>query len=155
REHLTQYLRHRTAPVEMQVRTVESPLGLMDVSSVPADRSRVRPDLTPGLQNYQSPRFGFQISWPIGTWRPDDNPWMLQQIHAQMSLSPTLVLALILTYAQPVMGFAPNVNVLVEQVGDATIKSYLKNCASMREQFGQHVVSSVADEKTQSGFVAF
>jgi hypothetical protein len=155
REHLTQYLRHRTVPVEMQVRTVESPLGLMDVSSVPADRRRARPDLTPGLQNYHSPRFGFQISWPIETWRAGDNPWMLQQIQAQMGLSPAVALALILSYAQPVMGFAPNVNVLVEQVGNATIGSYLQNCASMRQQFGQHVVSSVADEETQSGFVAF
>jgi hypothetical protein len=154
REHLTQYLRHRTAPVEMQVRTVESPLGLMDVSSVPADRSRARPDLTPGLQNYQNPRFGFQISWPIGTWRAEDNPWLLQQYQAQMGFPPTVALVLTLTYGQPLMGFAPNVNVLVEQVGDATISAYLENCASMRKQFGQHLVSSVADEETQSGFVA-
>lgn len=155
REHLTQYLRHRTAPVEMQVRTVESPLGLMDVSSVPAARSRVRPDLTPGLQNYQSPRFGFQISWPIGTWRAEDNPWLLQQYQVQMAgFSTTLALVLML-YGPPVMGFAPNVNVLVEQVGDATISGYLGRCASMREQCGQRVVSSVADEETQSGFVAF
>ena len=155
REHLTQYLRHRTTPLEMQVQTVESPLGLMDVSSVPAARRGARPDLTPGLQQYQSPRFGFQIRWPIGTWRAEDNPWLLQQYQAQMGVTSTLALALVLTYAQPVMGFAPNVNVLVEQVGDVTISGYLENCAPMREQFGQHVVSSVADEETQSGFVAF
>lgn len=155
REHLTQYLRHRTAPVEMQVRTVESPLGLMDVSSVPAAARRAGPDLAPGLQNYQSPRFGFQISWPIGTWRAEDNPWLLQQYQAQMGFPNTVALALTLTYGQPVMGFAPNVNVLVEQVGNATIGGYLKHCALMREQFGQHVVSSVADEETQSGFVVF
>lgn len=155
REHLTQYLRHRTAPVEMQVRTVESPLGLMDVSSVPAASRRAGLDLAPGLQNYQSPRFGFQISWPIGTWRAEDNPWLLQQYQAQMGFPNTVALALTLTYGQPVMGFAPNVNVLVEQVGNATISGYLKNCALMREQFGQHVVSSVADEETQSGFVVF
>ena len=155
REHLTQYLRHRTAPVEMQVRTVESPLGLMDVSSVPADRRSARPDLTPGLQNYQSPRFGFQISWPVGTWRAEDNPSLLQQYLAQTGLPTTLTLVLMLTYGQPVMGFVPNVNVLVEQVGDATISGYLENCLPMREQLGQRVVSSVADEETQSGFVAF
>jgi hypothetical protein len=155
REHLTQYLRHRTAPVEMQVRTVESPLGLMDVSSVPADRRRARPDLTPGLQTYQSPRFGFQISWPIGTWRAEDDPSLLQQYLAQTGLPTALTLVLMLTHWQPVMGFVPNVNVLVEQVGDATISGYLENCLPMREQLGQRVVSSVADEETQSGFVAF
>lgn len=155
REHLTQYLRHRTAPVEMQVRTVESPLGLMDVSSVPDAQRRVRPDVTPGLQNYQNPSFGFQISWPIGTWRAEDNRWLLQQHQAQMGFPNSVALVLVLTYAQPLMGFAPNVNVLVEQVGGATIGAYLDNCASMRERFGQHVVSSVADEQTQSGFVAF
>jgi hypothetical protein len=155
REHLTQYLRYRTAPVEMQVRTVESPLGLMDVSSVPAARRSARPDLTPGLQNYQSPRFGFQISWPIGTWRAEDNPSLLQQFQTQMGLPTTPPLALMLTYGQRVMGFVPNVNVVVEQVGDATISSYLeKICASVREQFG-HVLGSAADEETQSGFVAF
>jgi hypothetical protein len=155
REHFTQYLRHRTVPVEMQVRTVESPLGLMDVSSVPAARRRARPDLTPGLQNYQSAHCGFQISWPVGTWRAEDNPLLFQQCQAQMGSFPTTLALVLMLYGQPVMGFAPNVNVLVEQVGDATISGYLGKCASMREHFGQHVVSSVADEETQSGFVAF
>jgi hypothetical protein len=154
REHLTQYLRHRTTPVEMRVQTVESPLGLMDVSSVPIARRGARPDLTPGLQNYQSPRFGFHISWPIGTWRAEDNAWLLQQYQMQMfGFSPTVALGLVLS-GQPVMGFTPNVNVLIEQVGNATISGYMDNVASMREQLGQHVVSSVADEETQSGFAA-
>jgi hypothetical protein len=154
RGHLTQYLRHRTTPVEMSVRSVESPLGLMEVTGVRASQSRPRQPVAPGLQNYQSPRFGFQIAWPIETWQGNDNPWFLQQYQMRMGIPPTIALGLILTYSQPVVGFVPNVNVIVEPIGSVTIRPYMMNASLMSRQIGQTEVTTEADDGTQSGFRA-
>jgi hypothetical protein len=155
RQHLTQYLRHRTTPVEMSVKTVDSPLGLMEVTGVRASQSRPREQVAPGLQNYQSPRFGFQIAWPSETWQGNDDPGFLQQFQMRMGIPPPLAFGLILTYSLPVMGFVPNVNVVIEPIGNLTIRPYLMNASSMSRQFGQNEVTSEADEETQSGFRAF
>jgi hypothetical protein len=155
REHLTQYLRHRAAPVEMSVKTVESPLGLMELTQVPASRSRPPEQVAPGLQYYRSPRFNFQIAWPGETWQGNDNPWMLQQYMMQMGSPPNLALGLAVTYRLPVMGFVPNVNVIVEPVGGANIRTYLGHTAMLARQFGQNEVVNEADDETQSGFRAF
>jgi hypothetical protein len=155
RQHLTQYLRHRTTPVEMSVKTVESPLGIMEVTGVRASQSRPYEQVTPGLQNYQSPRFGFQIAWPSASWQGNDNPMLLQQYQMQMGIPLTISLGLILTYGLPVMGFVPNVNVLVEPVGGLGIRQYMMNTSFMAQRFGQNEVTAEADEETQSGFRAF
>jgi len=154
RGHLTQYLRHRTAPVEMSVKTVDSPLGLMEVTGVRASQSRLPAQVAPGLQNYQSPRFGFQIAWPFETWQGNDNPWFLQQYQMQMGIPPTIALGLILAYSLPVGGFVPNVNVIVEPIGSLTIRPYMTNASLMSRQFGQTEVTTEADDETQSGFRA-
>jgi len=155
RGHLTQYLRHRTTPVEMSVKTVESPLGLMDVTGVRASQSQPREPVAPGLQSYQSPRFGFQIAWPSETWQGIYDPWLLQQYQMRMGFPPTVSLGLILTYRLPALGFAPNVNVIVEPVGGVTIRPYLMNASMMARQFGQVEVVTEADDAAQSGFRAF
>jgi hypothetical protein len=155
REHLTQYLRHRTTPVEMSVKTVESPLGLMEVTGVRASQSRPHEQVAPGMQNYQSPQFGFQIAWPFETWQGNDNPWFLQQCQMRMGIPPPIAFGLILTYSLPVMGFVPNVNVVIEPIGNLTICPYLTNASLLSRQFGQNEVTTEADEETQSGFRAF
>lgn len=155
RAHLTQYLRHRTAPVEMEVHSVESPLGLIELSNVRSEPGRARPHVTPGLQNYRNPRFGFQIAWPMASWVGNDNPWMLQQVQMQMGLPPTIAVGLIVTCAQPVMGFLPNVNVVVEPAAFMSIGDLMRHYSMIGPQYGQQEVTSEADERTQSGFRAF
>lgn len=155
REHLTQYLRHRSTPVEMSVKTVESPLGLMDLTQVPASRIRPQEQVAPGLQYYRSPRFNFQIAWPAESWQGNDNPWMLQQLLMQMGTPANIALGLAVTYRMPVMGFVPNVNVIIEPVGGATIRDYLRQTSMLSQRFGQNEIVSEGDDQTQSGFRAF
>ena len=55
----------------------------------------------------------------------------------------------------PVLGFVPNVNILVEPVGSLTIRAYLTNASAVARQFGQNEVTSVADDETQSALRVF
>jgi hypothetical protein len=152
RAHLTQYLRHRNTPVEMAVKTVDTPLGLMEVTQVGTSQSSPNELVAPGLYHYRSARFGFQIAWPSDTWQGNDDPLWLSQLQMQMGFPLTLSFGLFVMYRQNVMGFAPNVNVIIEPVGGMTIRPYLANASNLSKQMGQTELTSEADDATQSGF---
>jgi hypothetical protein len=154
RGHLTQYLRHRTTPAEMTVKTVDTPLGLMEVTQPGGSPSLTSEQVAPGLFHYRSPRFGFQIAWPADTWQGNDNIFSLLQLQMQFGTPPSVTFGLVVTYGQQVGGFTPNVNVIFEPVGGIKIGDYMNNAANLSRQMGQTVLSSEADEATQSGFRA-
>ena len=155
RAHLIQYLRHRTTPAEMRMQTLETPLGLIDVSSIPASQAGPTEQLAPALTEYRSPAFGFQISWPPRLWRLTDDPGYLQQLHQMMGSPPALAFALYISYLEPIFGFIPNVNVIVEQVGLMSIQQYMKASPETMTMSGLNVVNSMIDAERQSGFQVF
>lgn len=155
RSHLTQYLKHRVTPVEGVVRTVETALGTMDVSQPRAARPRSLAEIAPGLQRHRSAEFGYEIGWPPAGWQVFDQPFHLAQLQGQMGLSPTLRLNLVLLHENWLAGFRPNVNVLVEAVGPATIRDYLARSVQTMRMLGLQVVGAEVDDATQSGVVVF
>ncbi len=155
REHLTQYLRHRTTPVEMKVKTVNTPLGLMEVTQAGAKQSMSNEQVAPGLQHYQSPRFGFQIAWPADSWQGEDNVFQLLQFQMQLGTPLSVSFGLYLMYRENVGGFVPNVNVVFSPSGGISISDYMAQVSNDSRQRGMSEVTSEADEATQSGFRVF
>jgi 2-succinyl-5-enolpyruvyl-6-hydroxy-3-cyclohexene-1-carboxylate synthase len=70
-------------------------------------------------------------------------------------LTPNLRLVLVLYSLVPLAGFAPNVNILAEQVGPLTIRDYLARSVYQMQAAGFTVVNAEADDATQSGLVVF
>lgn len=159
RRHLTQYLKHRVTPLEGDLRTVETPLGTMDVSQPSPGRARSLAEIAPGLQRYHSREFGFEIGWPPAGWQAITDPFQLMNLQAQMGLNPMLTpnlrLLVVLYHVSPIAGFAPNVNLLAEQVGPLTIRDYLARSVYQMRAAGLSVVSAEADDASQSGVVVF
>lgn len=153
RSHLTQYLKHRITPVEGAVRTVETPLGAMDVSQPPVGQRRPLAEIAPGLRRHHNAGMGFEIGWPPEGWEAVENPFQLQQIQAQFQLAPTLTLGFVLVHQQAMAGFRPNVNVLAERVGPMSIRDYLTATTRAMHQAGQQVVSAEPDDATRTGVI--
>ncbi|MBK9137622.1 MAG: hypothetical protein IPM17_02485 [Verrucomicrobia bacterium] len=80
-------------------------------------------------------------------------------LQAQMGLNPMLTpnlrLLFVLYRVSPIAGFAPNVNLLAEQVGPLTLREYLARSVHQMRVAGMSVVSADVDDASQSGVVVF
>ncbi len=138
----------------IEIKTTETPLGRTVFSGTSVQQSGTSLD---GIQGstYFSARFSFKMSWPNNidwTANARDGAEVLQT----MGFPPSLKMPLFLMRTQTVGNFRPNVNVLVEKVGDrVSIKEYMDLSVAGMLQQGWEIMSSDIDEATQGGFLTF
>lgn len=136
---------------KIEIRTVQTPLGRTEVSSVTITPAEA---LVPGVHGttYVSDRYGFQISWPDNAhWTADENvgTTLLKQLGGvSLAAVPIVILD-----NELVGNFRPNVNVVVEPVGSVSIHQAVDPLVTRMGQSGWQVLSSEVDEATQSALV--
>jgi hypothetical protein len=137
----------------IKIKTVQTKLGTAEVSNVAIKANLVQGE---GLQGnvFTSRQHQFQISWPASGWSASETmgPAMLAQ---QPNLPPTLAIPLVLLRNEPVGNFRPNVNVVVEQIGNMTLASYFKASIGALRQQGWQVLTEDLDEKSQGAFASY
>lgn len=134
----------------IKIKTVDTPIGKAEVSVVPV---RYSSPVRDGIQGttFTSNQFKFQISWPNkNDWTGDEawGPVFLQN----MGFPPTVKAPIMITYNQVIGNTTPNVNVIVEKIGNMDIQSYLDLSNQGIVSVGGQVISSTVDEQTQGGF---
>jgi hypothetical protein len=136
---------------KIEIRTVQTPLGRTEVSSV-----TITPAVAPvaGIHGttYVSDRYGFQISWPDNAhWTADESvgATLLKQLGGvSLAASPVVI------FDNELVGnFRPNVNVVVEPAGNTSIHQAVDQLLTLMGQSGWQVISSELDESTQSALV--
>jgi hypothetical protein len=137
----------------VEIKTAATPLGTTTVSNIPvkADSS-----IAEGIQgsNYVNQLNKFQISWPgNGKWSASDT--MGKALQRQLGLPPTVDIPIIITRNELIGSFRPNVNVVVESIGNMSVRQYMDSSVQSMQQHGWIVLSSNVDETTQGGLLVF
>jgi hypothetical protein len=137
----------------VEIKTATTPLGTTTVSNAPvkADSS-----IAEGIQgsNYVNQLYRFQIRWPSnGKWSASDTTG--KALHRQLGLSHTVDIPIVIMRNELVGSFRPNVNVVVESVGNVSIRQYMDSSVQSMQQLGWTILSSNVDESTQGGLIVF
>jgi hypothetical protein len=137
--------------IKAEVKTVETPLGKTEVSAVPVART---PQTVTGVHDttYVDMERGFQISWPNNRdWTADQN--VGKQLLRQMGAPATVDIPIAILSNTLADNFRPNVNVVVEKVGQTTIQNYVALNKQNLVGQGWEVLSSSVDAETRGGVI--
>lgn len=135
----------------VEIKTIDTPLGKADVTVVPVQAAQAAPAGVQG-STYTSRQYRFQISWPgDGSWTADEQ--IGASLMQQMGAPATVKMPVALLKNQLVGGFRPNVNVVVEQVGNIGLDEYMDASVNLMLQMGWQLISRSVDEASSSGFV--
>ncbi len=137
--------------IKAEVKTFETPIGRTEVSVVPVLST---PQAVTGVQNttYVNTEYGFQISWPNNkAWRPDEN--FGAQMLESVGVSGSVEAPIAIFSTNIVDGVAPNINVMVESVGQISIADYMAYTKSNYAMLGIEVISSSVDSETNGGVI--
>ncbi len=137
--------------IKAVVKTVETPIGLTEVSVVPVART---PGERTGIQNttYTNTKHDFQISWPNNEdWAADEV--VGRQMMQDMGVPNTVDIPIFILSKHPIDDFTPNVNVVVEQVGHISIEEYVALNEENLVAAGWEVISSDVDPVTNGGVI--
>jgi len=135
----------------VEIKTLDTPIGQTQVSVVPVAPT---PQATTGVQNttYTNTEYGFQISWPNNRdWTPDET--IGRQFLGNMNMPATVDIPFAVISNNIVDNFRPNVNVVVEKVGQMPIQQYLSLSEQSLRQQGWKVLSSSVDPRTNGGVI--
>jgi hypothetical protein len=135
----------------VKIKSAETTLGETEVSKVSV---KTNSEIKEGIQGttYTSREYNFQISWP------DNRNWYTStssgyEMEKQLKVPPSIKIPFVIFGNDVVDNFRPNVNVVVEQVGDISISQYMDSTLKSFEQIGWEVLSSNVDDVTQGGFI--
>lgn len=137
--------------IKAEVKTVETPIGQTEVSVVPIART---PQARTGIQNttYVNTDYDFQISWPNNQdWTADEE--IGRQFAQNMGLPATVDIPIAIISNNIVDNFRPNVNVVVEKVGQMPIEEYVALTEENLLQQGWEVLSTSVDPDTNGGVI--
>lgn len=130
--------------------TVETPLGKTEVSIVPTKPNRIFDEGLVGM--YSSKTYSFQISWPGEHWHADLKA--RKMLLEKMGLAHTKYdIPVVITKNEPVEGFYPSVNVVVEPIEPTSLSQYMASSKEALRAAGLTVLSSTVDEATQAGLL--
>lgn len=96
---------------------------------------------------FLSEDLGFKISWPKG-WVGDKE--IGETIRKQLGFPITVSFPISILSEKLLPGFRPNVNVVVENVGDISIKSYIEQSLNVLKISGMEVLNHHIDEHFNS-----
>jgi len=137
--------------LKAEVKTVETPLGKTEVSAVPVVKT---PQTITGVRGttYVDMERGFQISWPNDRdWTADQN--VGKQLLRQMGAPATVDIPIAILSNTLVDNFRPNVNVVVEKVGQTSIQDYVALNKQNLVAQGWEVLSASVDPETRGGVI--
>jgi hypothetical protein len=161
RMHLTQYLKHRVTPIECNVRTVETPIGTVDVSHPRPVKPQSLEAIAPALRRHRNTNLGFEIAWPKSGWLVIDDAVRLSMMKSMVSARAGMANPMPLEFALVLLSeldygvFRPNVNVLAERLAPMTIGDYVDRSKIVMGQAGLQVEGSDHDDATNSGVIVF
>jgi len=137
--------------IKAEVKTFETPIGQTEVSVVPVLST---PQTVTGVKNttYVNTEYAFQISWPNNTdWRADEK--FGEQMLESMGSPESVAVPIAIFSKNMVDGITPNINVVVESVGQISIEEYMTYTESNYAAVGIEVVSSSVDPETNGGVI--
>ncbi len=143
----------KLSPTGIEIKTADTPLGKTVVSGTSIKSSG---DLIEGIRgtNYVNKQYKFQISWPNSVnWSASDTYG--EALHQKLGLPPTIEIPIVIMRNEMVGNFRPNVNVLVESVGNMSIRQYIELSVQSMQQRGWIIFSSSVDEVTEGGLLVF
>ena len=133
----------------VEIKSADTPLGKTQVSMVegPAPQQN-------GIQGttYVSQQYKFKISWPDNVHWSASETWG-EQLRQRLAMPPTVHMPIAIVQAGATGSFAPNVNVVVEEVGFLTIQQYTESARTGLLQQGWAVRSMNFDPATQSALL--
>lgn len=135
----------------VEIKTLDTPIGQTQVSVVPVEPT---PQATTGIQNttYTDTEHGFKISWPNNQeWTADLD--IGRQFARNMAMPATVDIPIAIISNEVVDNFRPNVNVVVEKVGQMGIEEYIALSEQNLLAQGWEVLSSSVDAKTNGGVI--
>jgi hypothetical protein len=135
----------------VKIKFLDTPLGKTEVSTVKTSSDQIG-----GIHGstYTSRQYSFQISWPSGgNWQASDSYG--RTLHQQLGLPPTLEIPVVIMKNELVGNFRPNVNVVVETIGNMSLRQYMDLSIQSMQQMGWTILSSSIDEATQGGLLVF
>ena len=145
REELRKLLNRATGfkiPGYFELQTTITPLGQTTVSNPSGSVAANEPVGT--RVSYIDPTHSFRLTWPAGgEWIQDD------------TLAASMGAALFIAYHQAFGNFTPNVNVTVEEIGNATISTWMELGNQGLSKLGCKVLETSQDPTTQSGVRVF
>lgn len=136
---------------EFEPKNVTTALGKTGMSRVAVKSSNASLVVIDGIQEtYVSD--SFLISWPKAKWNEniDKGKTILQQLSTSNRKLPIYI-----EKDEIVDNFIPNVNVLVEFIGNLTIREYVDSSIKQMQQMGWQIDSSSFDEDSNVGFISF
>lgn len=137
--------------IKAEVKTVETPIGQTEVSVVPIART---PQATTGIKDttYVNTKYDFQISWPNNQdWTADEE--LGRQFAQNMGMPATIDIPIVILSNNLIDDFRPNVNVVVENVGQMQIEEYVSLTKQNLLQQGWDVLSTSVDPETNGGVI--
>lgn len=135
----------------VEIKTLDTPIGQTQVSVVPVSPE---PQATTGIRNttYTDTQYGFQISWPNNReWTADQD--IGRQLLGNMALPATVDIPIAIISNNVVDNFRPNVNVVVEKVGQMGIEEYIELSKQTLRAQGWQLLSSSVDSATNGGVI--
>ena len=137
----------------LKIKTVQTVLGQAEVSNIKVKASTAPADGISGNE-YVSREHQFQISWAAGgAWKPSET--MGSALLKQLGMPPTVSIPLVLLRSEPVGNFRPNVNVVVETIGEMSAKAYFDANVQSMEKQGWQILTQDFDDTTQGGFISY
>ncbi len=140
--------------VEIETKTINSSLGRTEVSAVSVKSSNLSLVV---LEGFQKTYVGdnFLISWPADTWDMSINvnqdfPALQNFVNSDTRKIPILIRRIDFQGLHQ-----PNVNVMVELVGDITIDDYMNLTLQQAQANGLQIIFKNTDEDTQAGFIEY
>ena len=138
-------------PDGIRIKTVDTPLGQANVSATTVKQSETSASGIEG-NRYTSRQYKFQLSWPdAAQWSASED--MGQSLAKQLGLPPTVSVPIIVLHKEAVANFRPNVNVVVERVGEMQIQAYVDASTLNYARMGWQVLSTTVDAATNAGFI--
>lgn len=115
---------------------VDTPLGKMELSGLAVKTNTVGLTVLDGIQEtYVGDNF--LISWPSNSWSNNEEDRASLQ---KSLLSSTQKLSIVIMKNEKIDNFNPNINVIVDFVGNLSISHYIDQTIKQMEKFGSTVM---------------
>jgi hypothetical protein len=128
----------KVGPKGVELQTTTTPLGQTTVSNPSGSVAALEAVGT--RVSYVDPTHSFRLSWPAGgEWIQND------------TLAASIGAALFIAYHQAFGNFTPNVNVTVEEIGNASLSTWMDSGNQGLRKLGYTVLETSQDPVTNAG----
>ena len=128
-----------------QPKSADTPIGKANVSALPTIP-------TSDSHSFYSHRYGFRISWPLQQWEFVPDPISVMQ---NLGVPNAEHFVFMVVWHEAIAQFRPNINIMVEPIGEMSLKDYLATSMGSMETQGFQIQLYRIDEKTNGAILVY